>query len=177
MKNIMNNENTRKIFSYNGEISFEQFKDYLKVFPITSVPVGYIYFTIIYLVESFISACTGYTPARYSLTFYVIFTLFIIFCRFLRRKKIVQQKYIACIKRLRDSEYQLDFYEEYFIRSSEHMCKKIEYTYIKKIIENDKYFYLVDDISIIFLRKEILDDNQKNFIRNINKNIYRKKCK
>ena len=70
------------------------------------------------------------------------------------------------------------FYREYFISNVGTFARKIYYIDLKKIIENDKYFYLIYDTkSPIWLNKKVLNDEQKDFIRNININVYKNKCR
>ncbi len=172
----MNNENTKEIFNYNGECSFKQFKDYIKVyikeFPVRIPKKGIIIFTIVYFLSALVGSMieeTSIYDVLFLFIVYLIFLLLILFSVFLTIKITTRKQYKILTKQLNYKEYTLKFYGDFFIANMEDRTKKIEYTSIKKIIENKIYFYIIyNTSSVLWLKKELLNEKQKDFIRNIN---------
>ena len=76
-----------------------------------------------------------------------------------------------------DSKYINEFYDNYFIRSSEHITRKIEYSKIKKTIETTTNFYLQYDNMTFIIQKSKCDSKTIDFIREKTQNNYNNKIK
>ena len=76
-----------------------------------------------------------------------------------------------------DSKYCNEFYDNYFVRSSEHITRKIEYSKLKKIIETDDDFYLLYDNMIFIIQKSKCDSKTIDFIREKAKSTLKNKNK
>lgn len=160
-----------KLFTYEQEINLEQFKDYIKVYPI----VFWNDFIIILMIILFFVLIFGIIDDTSILGVVGNFFGWFILClviRLSKKEKIIAQKYKDQEKNTRDKKYTLDFYKYYFIRTSENITRKIFYCDVKKIIESNMYFYLTDNISILSIKKDKMTDEAKEFIRSINKDVY-----
>ena len=162
MKRIMDDKDSKKIFSYDKDINFEEFSDYFKTFSKKLSKKWFLPFTIIYLFLAVLVFMFKKTST--SDFFLVIFIYFVIIfiikiVKILNNENLAKKIYNKSIKSLKNKNNILDFYEGYLIVNMCNGAKKIYYMYLKKIIENDKYFYLIDDTRLrVWLIKEILND-------------------
>ncbi len=179
MEKIMDNEGSKKIFSYDKDISFYEFKDYFKTFYKEISKEFLMKFTILYL----FFILSGSSNENNNIYDYLLVLALYLFCIFLwlgpsHRKKYEKKQYKRYIYLEKGRNNVSYFYKEYFISNVGTFARKIYYIDLKKIIENDKYFYLIYDTkSPIWLNKKVLNDEQKDFIRNININVYKNKCR
>lgn len=164
----------KELFTSYEEFNFEYFNDYIKTYPIARwrklITLSFIFLIIIL----FSAVIQKLSIIDVIVSYVITMFLFYIF-DILTKKGNIIKKYKMQEKQIKDKMYTLTFYEDYIIRTSDNITRKIDYTDIKKIIESDAYFYLIDNISILFLKKQTLNEEQIEFVKNINRDVYHKK--
>lgn len=109
-----------------------------------------------------------------TLIFFIIYQLFSMIIYKVRLEYYVEQVFNYRKKHDSiDTTFELEFYDDYFIRKSESITLKIKYSDISRCVENDTNFYLeyLRQNTIIILQKNRCDLELINFIRKSFENL------
>lgn len=109
-----------------------------------------------------------------TLSIYVILQILaMIYCK-IRLEHIAEKDFNESYKKGKiESEFCIDFYDDYLIRQGKNVARKVTYSRIEKCIETNTNFYLKDKIEniIIIIQKNECELELINFIRDKFKNI------
>ncbi len=175
MNNILNKKE-KKIFDVSGEIDIKQYNDYVKTFKLT-LWINFIFYSILFLIfvlilntfdrGSIINVLEAYLP---------IIGVFLLI-KLCKLKGEIQVRYQRLEKESNAKKYTMEFYSNYFIKRSNYIIVRVDYKDLKKIIETNHYFHLVDIENDNIIEKTALNTEQIEFVRGIRKDIYRSKIK
>lgn len=109
-----------------------------------------------------------------TLIFFIVYQIYLLIYYKVRLEPISEKVFNARKKHGEvDTNYETEFYEDYFIRKGKKISLTIDYSEISRCVENDTNFYLEYDARnmIIILQKNRCDLELINFIRNKFKNL------
>ncbi len=173
-KNLNNGE--KELFSIKGEFNIKQFSDYLNVSK-KLIFLDYIsYLTLFLLLVLTINTFQRGTIIDLIVKYSIVAIVFILFklCRIKREKNL---RYNSVEKRIKDKEYTIEFYNNYFIKKGDYIVMKVDYGEIKKVVETNNYFHIEFKSTNVSFKKSGLNEDQIQFIRDIRKGIYYNKIK
>ena len=105
---------------------------------------------------------------KFTIIFFVLYQIYLMILCKVRLEKIAEKTYNRRLKKgTTDINYNINFYEDYFIVKSEKVSRTIKYSEISKCIENDTNFYLEYALAnmIIIIQKNECEIELINFIR------------
>lgn len=167
----------KSIFTYDGKYTYEYFVEGCKTYP-TALFWGQIIFIFLILFGiNTISALLGNSPVRIYFLENFILLLFLIFVRLLAFNKIIRNNSLKELEKIDNKNYNIYFYDDHFIFESERSIIKNKYSDITKIVESDKYIYIIASNRIFGLKKELITNELYEYIINLNKEAYKRKGK
>lgn len=167
----------KSIFTYDGKYTYEYFVEGCKTYP-TSLFWGQIIFIFLILFGiNTISALLGNSPVRIYFLENFILLLFLIFVRLLAFNKIIRNNSLKELEKIDNKNYNIYFYDDHFIFESEKSIIINKYSDITKIVESDKYIYIIASNRIFSLKKELISNGLYEYIINLNKEAYKRKGK
>lgn len=167
----------KSLFTYDGKYTYEYFVDAYKTYPTALFWVQVVLIFLIFLGINTISALLGNSPVRiYFLENFILLLLFI-FVRLLAFNKIVRKHSLKELEKIDNKNYNIYFYNDHFIFESEKSIIKNKYGDITKIVESDKYIYIIASNKIFSLKKELITNELYEYIINLNKEVYKRKGK
>lgn len=167
----------KSLFTYDGKYTYEYFVDGYKTYPTALFWVQVVLIFLIFLGINTISALLGNSPVRiYFLENFILLLLFI-FVRLLAFNKIVRKHSLKELEKIDNKNYNIYFYNDHFIFESEKSIIKNKYGDITKIVESDKYIYIIASNKIFSLKKELITNELYEYIINLNKEVYKRKGK
>lgn len=167
----------KSLFTYDGKYTYEYFVDVCKTYPTALFWVQVVLIFLIFLGINTISALLGNSPVRiYFLENFILLLLFI-FVRLLAFNKIVRKHSLKELEKIDNKNYNIYFYNDHFIFESEKSIIKNKYGDITKIVESDKYIYIIASNKIFSLKKELITNELYEYIINLNKEVYKRKGK
>lgn len=167
----------KSIFTYDGKYTYEYFVEGCKTYP-TSLFWGQIIFIFLILFGiNTISALLGNSPVRIYFLENFILLLFLIFVRLLAFNKIIRNNSLKELEKIDNKNYNIYFYDDHFIFESEKSIIINKYSDITKIVESDKYIYIIASNRIFSLKKELISNELYEYIINLNKEAYKRKGK
>ena len=167
----------KSLFTYDGKYTYEYFVDGYKTYPTALFWVQVVLIFLIFLGINTISALLGNSPVRiYFLENFILLLLFI-FVRLLAFNKIIRKSSLKELEKIDNKNYNIYFYNDHFIFESEKSIIKNKYGDITKIVESDKYIYIIASNRIFSLKKELISNELYEYIINLNKEIYKRKGK
>lgn len=167
----------KSLFTYDGKYTYEYFVDGYKTYPTALFWVQVILIFLIFLGINTISALLGNSPVRiYFLENFILLLLFI-FVRLLAFNKIIRKSSLKELEKIDNKNYNIYFYNDHFIFESEKSIIKNKYGDITKIVESDKYIYIIASNKIFSLKKELITNELYEYIINLNKEVYKRKGK
>lgn len=167
----------KSLFTYDGKYTYEYFVDGYKTYPTALFWVQVVLIFLIFLWINTISALLGNSPVRiYFLENFILLLLFI-FVRLLAFNKIVRKHSLKELEKIDNKNYNIYFYNDHFIFESEKSIIKNKYGDITKIVESDKYIYIIASNKIFSLKKELITNELYEYIINLNKEVYKRKGK
>lgn len=167
----------KSIFTYDGKYTYEYFVEGCKTYP-TALFWGQIIFIFLILFGiNTISALLGNSPVRIYFLENFILLLFLIFVRLLAFNKIIRNNSLKELEKIDNKNYNIYFYDDHFIFESERSIIKNKYSDITKIVESDKYIYIIASNRIFGLKKELISNELYEYIINLNKEAYKRKGK
>lgn len=167
----------KSIFTYDGKYTYEYFVEGCKTYP-TALFWGQIIFIFLILFGiNTISALLGNSPVRIYFLENFILLLFLIFVRLLAFNKIIRNNSLKELEKIDNKNYNICFYDDHFIFESEKSIIKNKYSDITKIVEGDKYIYIIASNRIFSLKKELISNELYEYIINLNKEAYKRKGK
>ena len=129
--------------------------DGYKTYPTALFWVQVVLIFLIFLGINTISALLGNSPVRiYFLENFILLLLFI-FVRLLAFNKIIRKSSLKELEKIDNKNYNIYFYNDHFIFESEKSIIKNKYGDITKIVESDKYIYIIASNKIFSLKKRI----------------------
>ena len=151
--------------------------DGYKTYPTALFWVQVVLIFLIFLGINTISALLGNSPVRiYFLENFILLLLFI-FVRLLAFNKIIRKSSLKELEKIDNKNYNIYFYNDHFIFESEKSIIKNKYGDITKIVESDKYIYIIASNKIFSLKKELITNELYEYIINLNKEVYKRKGK
>lgn len=167
----------KSIFTYDGKYTYEYFVEGCKTYP-TALFWGQIIFIFLILFGiNTISALLGNSPVRIYFLENFILLLFLIFVRLLAFNKIIRNNSLKELEKIDNKNYNIYFYDDHFIFESEKSIIINKYSDITKIVESDKYIYIIASNRIFSLKKELISNELYEYIINLNKEAYKRKGK
>lgn len=167
----------KSLFTYDGKYTYEYFVDGYKTYPTALFWVQVVLIFLIFLGINTISALLGNSPVRiYFLENFILLLLFI-FVRLLAFNKIIRKSSLKELEKIDNKNYNIYFYNDHFIFESEKSIIKNKYGDITKIVESDKYIYIIASNKIFSLKKELITNELYEYIINLNKEVYKRKGK
>lgn len=167
----------KSLFTYDGKYTYEYFVDGYKTYPTALFWVQVVLIFLIFLGINTISAFLGNSPVRiYFLENFILLLLFI-FVRLLAFNKIIRKSSLKELEKIDNKNYNIYFYNDHFIFESEKSIIKNKYGDITKIVESDKYIYIIASNKIFSLKKELITNELYEYIINLNKEVYKRKGK
>ena len=167
----------KSIFTYDGKYTYEYFVEGCKTYP-TALFWGQIIFIFLILFGiNTISALLGNSPVRIYFLENFILLLFLIFVRLLVFNKIIRNNSLKELEKIDNKNYNIYFYDDHFIFESEKSIIINKYSDITKIVESDKYIYIIASNRIFSLKKELISNELYEYIINLNKEAYKRKGK
>ena len=167
----------KSLFTYDGKYTYEYFVDGYKTYPTALFWVQVVLIFLIFLWINTISALLGNSPVRiYFLENFILLLLFI-FVRLLAFNKIIRKSSLKELEKIDNKNYNIYFYNDHFIFESEKSIIKNKYGDITKIVESDKYIYIIASNKIFSLKKELITNELYEYIINLNKEVYKRKGK
>ena len=167
----------KSIFTYEGKYTYEYFVEGCKTYP-TALFWGQIIFIFLILFGiNTISALLGNSPVRIYFLENFILLLFLIFVRLLAFNKIIRNNSLKELEKIDNKNYNIYFYDDHFIFESEKSIIINKYSDITKIVESDKYIYIIASNRIFSLKKELISNELYEYIINLNKEAYKRKGK
>ena len=167
----------KSIFTYDGKYTYEYFVEGCKTYP-TALFWGQIIFIFLILFGiNTISALLGNSPVRIYFLENFILLLFLIFVRLLAFNKIIRNNSLKELEKIDNKNYNIYFYDDHFIFESEKSIIINKYSDIIKIVESDKYIYIIASNRIFSLKKELISNELYEYIINLNKEAYKRKGK
>lgn len=167
----------KSIFTYDGKYTYEYFVEGCKTYP-TALFWGQIIFIFLILFGiNTISALLGNSPVRIYFLENFILLLFLIFVRLLAFNKIIRNNSLKELEKIDNKNYNIYFYDDHFIFESEKSIIINKYSDITKIVESDKYIYIIASNRIFSLKKELISNELYEYIINLNKEVYKRKGK
>lgn len=167
----------KSIFTYDGKYTYEYFVEGCKTYP-TALFWGQIIFIFLILFGiNTISALLGNSPVRIYFLENFILLLFLIFVRLLAFNKIIRNNSLKELEKIDNKNYNIYFYDDHFIFESEKSIIINKYSDITKIVESDKYIYIIASNRIFSLKKELISNELYEYIINLNKEAYERKGK
>ena len=167
----------KSIFTYDGKYTYEYFVEGCKTYP-TALFWGQIIFIFLILFGiNTISALLGNSPVRIYFLENFILLLFLIFVRLLAFNKIIRNNSLKELEKIDNKSYNIYFYDDHFIFESEKSIIINKYSDITKIVESDKYIYIIASNRIFSLKKELISNELYEYIINLNKEAYKRKGK
>ena len=167
----------KSLFTYDGKYTYEYFVDGYKTYPTALFWVQVVRIFLIFLGINTISALLGNSPVRiYFLENFILLLLFI-FVRLLAFNKIIRKSSLKELEKIDNKNYNIYFYNDHFIFESEKSIIKNKYGDITKIVESDKYIYIIASNKIFSLKKELITNELYEYIINLNKEVYKRKGK
>lgn len=167
----------KSLFTYDGKYTYEYFVDVCETCPTGLFWVPIIYIFLICLGINTISALLGNSPVRIYFLENFILLLFLIFVRLLAFNKIIRKSSLKELEKIDNKNYNIYFYNDHFIFESEKSIIKNKYGDITKIVESDKYIYIIASNKIFSLKKELITNELYEYIINLNKEVYKRKGK
>ena len=167
----------KSIFTYEDKYTYEYFVDVCKTCPTGLFWIPIIYIFLICLGINTISALLGNSPVRIYFLENFILLLFLIFVRLLAFNKIIRNNSLKELEKIDNKSYNIYFYDDHFIFESEKSIIKNKYGDITKIVESDKYIYIIASNKIFSLKKELITNELYEYIINLNKEVYKRKGK
>lgn len=167
----------KSLFTYDGKYTYEYFVDVCETCPTGLFWVPIIYIFLICLGINTISALLGNSPVRIYFLENFILLLFLIFVRLLAFNKIIRNNSLKELEKIDNKSYNIYFYDDHFIFESEKSIIKNKYSDITKIVESDKYIYIIASNKIFSLKKELITNELYEYIINLNKEVYKRKGK
>ena len=159
----------KSIFTYDGKYTYEYFVEGCKTYP-TSLFWGQIIFIFLILFGiNTISALLGNSPVRIYFLENFILLLFLIFVRLLAFNKIIRNNSLKELEKIDNKNYNIYFYDDHFIFESEKSIMKNKYSDVTKIVESDKYIYILASNRIFGLKKELITNELYEYIINLKK--------
>lgn len=167
----------KSLFTYDGKYTYEYFVDAYKTYLIPYLFRDMIYTLIVIIGISVIPAILSKdTVGSYSFSI-IIFLIIVILARLLSFNRFARKRSLNDLEKINDKNYNFYFYDGYFIFESEKSIIKNKYGDITKIVESDKYIYIIASNKIFSLKKELITNELYEYIINLNKEVYKRKGK
>lgn len=160
------------LYTCESKVDAYEYKKMVKYFP--HIYKAYVILAVI--VNLLLAAITAIFSQNLTITLsiYVILQILaMIYCK-IRLEYIAEKDFNESYKKEKiESEFCIDFYDDYLIRQGKNIARKIAYSRIEKCIETNTNFYLKDKIEniIIIIQKSECELELINFIRDKFKNI------
>lgn len=174
----MSKETKNKIlYECENEMTAEEFGTMCTYFPNyywDFVPFG----TFVAIICSVLLCLTGEADFETGVVFFIIFEIITLIVYKMRLKKMCEKQFNKQLeKNPMDTNYTIQFYENYIIRKINNLSKKTAYEQITKVIETNTHFYLKIDKGVIVIPKDKSVADLHNFIRSKFDAILDKKLK
>ena len=167
----------KSIFTYDGKYTYEYFVDVCKTYPTVLFWGQIIYTFLIFFGINTISALLSNSTVRIYFLGNLLLLLLFIFVRLLAFNKIIRKSSLKELEKIDNKNYNIYFYDDHFIFESEKSIIKNKYSDITKIVESDKYIYIIASNRIFGLKKELISSELYEYIINLNKEVYKRKGK
>ena len=167
----------KSIFTYDGKYTYEYFVDVCKTYPTVLFWGQIIYTFLIFFGINTISALLSNSTVRIYFLGNLLLLLLFIFVRLLAFNKIIRNNSLKELEKIDNKNYNIYFYDDHFIFESEKSIIKNKYSDITKIVESDKYIYIIASNRIFGLKKELISSELYEYIINLNKEVYKRKGK
>lgn len=163
------NINHKCLYMCDSKIDEQEYKKMINFFP-------RLYWIYIFLVTSFnvlmsMIIAIIFRNVLFTLLFFIICQISIMIICIFRL-----EKYYKSLKKKKiiDTDFHIEFYEEYLIRQSENKNITIYYCDINKCFETDTNFYLLFGRrkKVIIIQKDKCDLNLMNYLKTKFKNVY-----
>lgn len=167
----------KSLFTYDGKYTYEYFVDGYKTYLIPYLFRDMIYTLIVIIGISVIPAILSKdTVGSYSFSI-IIFLIIVILARLLSFNRFARKRSLNDLEKIDNKNYNIYFYNDHFIFESEKSIIKNKYGDITKIVESDKYIYIIASNKIFSLKKELITNELYEYIINLNKEVYKRKGK
>ncbi len=167
------NPSSKCLYSCESIVNGYEYKKMAKYFPKRMYWVFVIRGLILNLIFSAIIAITSKSFTD-TLTFFVIYQIFLMIIYKIRLEHYAEEAFNARKKQGPiDTNFETEFYNDYFIRKSESISFTIKYSEISRCVENDTNFYLEypQKNIVIILQKNRCDLDLISFIRKTFENL------
>lgn len=159
------------LYTCDTEITLEEYQKLIKYIP--SFYWFHVILAAIFELILFLIVGKGDISIWLAIIMYFVVLVIVMIYYKLQINNLARTNYNRQFKnRMYDTKFKTEFYENYFLRISEKITRKITYDEIKKIIETDTNFYIkLSDVNVI-IQKCNCDLETISFIRSIcpNKN-------
>lgn len=167
------NVNHECLYMCNSKIDEQEFKKLINFFP-------RLYWIYVFLVTSFnvlmsMIIAIIFKNVLFTLLFFIVCQISIMIVCIFRLEKFLEKHYKSLKnKKIIDTDFHTEFYEEYLIRQSKNKNITIYYCDINKCFETDTNFYLLFGRrkKVIIIQKDKCDLSLINYLKTKFKNVY-----